>query len=208
MSKNLLTIDWDFFIDASLEERTYTFPRIVDGEWCCIPDNTVWDTLKIKSKLFKQDLSNIISAIFSMNSIFNTFYVSENHGEAYNVFKKCGGFKSVTNIDFHHDMYLGTSHLCCDNWCTILKSKYNFDYYWVKRPDSITTTFGEEVNARVLCFDRVINNLKSGYYDVIHLCRSDLYSPPKFDQYFDYLMSTIKNKSTSFELLGHDLSRR
>lgn len=208
MSKNLLTIDWDFFINASLEERTVNFPRVPDGEIGCKPNNSLWNTSDFKAGLYKNDLSDIVSSILKMNKSFDKFYISENHGEVYNIFEECSGFKSIVNIDFHHDMYLGTSHICCDNWCTHLKNKYNFEYFWVKRTDSVTSTFGEEVDAKAISFYRVLKLIESGYFKTIHLCRSDLYSPPKFDSEFNYLMNSIKIKSTEFKTLGNALDRR
>lgn len=204
----MLTIDWDFFIDVSLSDRTDTFPHITDGSLSYNPDNSLWDKVSCNTRLFNKDFNQLVSCISSMKGLFKNTFVSENHGEAYNVFNLCGGFDEIVNVDFHHDLYFGSSHLCCDNWCTLLKNKNQFKYFWVKRKDSVTTTFGEEVDANILSFSKLLCLIKSGCFNTIHLCRSDLYTPPKFDPYFDLLKNTIINKSLSFKVLGHPLQMR
>lgn len=207
MMNKLLTIDWDYFIDVSLKDRTDTFPPVTNGELSYCPDNSLWDNVSCKMKLFRRDFERLLSSIYLCGT-FNRAFVSENHGEVYNVFKECGGFSEIVNIDFHHDLYIGSSRLCCDNWCTLLKKDYDFNYYWVKRPDSVTTTFGEEVDALYISFNSVLRLIETGYFDTIHLCRSDLYSPPAFDKEFEKLKNLIKSKTMSFNTLGSPLKTR
>lgn len=207
MNKHLLTIDWDYFINVSFKDRTDVFPNNTNGELSCIPDNTLWDNVSCKMKLFKKDFEKLCRSIF-VGENFKCAFISENHGEVYNVFKERGGFNSIINMDFHHDLYVGSSHLSCDNWCTLLKNEFEFEYYWVKRPDSVTTTFGEEVEAVFTDFNVVLKLIEVGYFDTVHLCRSDLYTPPTFDKQFKELTNLIEKKSLSFETIGNPLNKR
>lgn len=185
MKVKVLTIDWDYLFKASREVRDNNFPEIEDGELNYLPDNSLW----ISSCAWNSDHSFDIEAykqLFCAMCIsnYNGFAVSENHGEVANFIDYIKSLSSsieleVTNIDYHHDYSYSGSHPRCDNWARIVSEKYpDTKLLWCKREDSVTTSFGVEVPVEDVSFETILENLKSGYYQYVHICRSDLYSPP------------------------------
>lgn len=200
---NILTIDWDYFFKASRKIRD-SFPKISDGALYSVPDNKLWLECPMKQvDVDKDSISLLEKALSNPNPIFSFSFFSENHGEVLNAvgfIRKHIGDSSpltITNVDFHHDYsYNGGSTPRCDNWARILKEKEpDTEFKWCRREDSVVTSFGEKVPIKRCYFINVLRNIQSGVYDYVHLCRSDLYSPPKGDFLFDSLRSTIVKNS-------------
>ena len=213
MSKTLLTIDWDYFIDASLEVRDNIFPRVTEGFKDSVPDNSLWN--EVPHPTYGFDLlsfERLHKAFY--NGAKNTdssipVYYSENHCEAYYAFIQSGAdYNKLINVDFHHDMGI-EPQLSCDDWARRLTNDYPVDYYWVNRVDSVTTCFGVEVPAKILSFDDLLTTISEGKIDAIHICRSDLYSPPPYDAWFNSLLSELSEIYwTKPVLLGTELQKR
>lgn len=202
---SILTIDWDYFFNASLEDRN-AFPDIFEGAVGSVPDNSLWNNSCIKN--ICPDFSSITlleKGLLSpkCNPIIGFF--SENHGHMLNVINHIRGDYDyteleVTNIDFHHDYSYSGSSPRCDNWARLLKEKEpNITLNWCKRPDSIITSFGENIcdvaPINMVPFERVIENMSKGVYDYIHVCRSDLYSPPIADIQYNRICVKLAHKA-------------
>lgn len=214
---SILTIDWDYFFNASLEDRN-DFPDIFDGTVGSIPDNSLWYDCCIKN--VRPDFSSITlleNGILSPKCNPVVGFFSENHGHMINVVKCIRNDYDyseleVTNIDFHHDYSYSGSSPRCDNWVRLLKEKEpNTVLNWCKRPDSVTTSFGEDVckvaPISVISFEKVIENLSNGVYDYIHICRSDLYAPPISDIWYEKICSKIIHKSKGCIKLEDTINR-
>lgn len=208
----ILTIDWDFFISVDTETRNDLYPNNTSGMLDSKPDNSLWDSVDLSTTGFcVNDYDRIYSAIESTKFIFNSAFLSENHGEMYRIAHRLGvdNITNITNVDFHHDLYVGCSHEpCCDNWGTLLlEENPNIKFDWLCRHDSNKYSFGNPVNATQITMESVIGDIKQGNFDIIHLCRSDLYSPPKFDSEFFKLWELIKERS-SISSATNDLENR
>lgn len=192
--KTLLTIDWDYFIDAPQEVRDRIFPRITEGFRDSIPDNSLWNTVKSRTHKFDMDaFERVYRAFRHCGQISNhiPLYASENHCEAYYIAKKMGA-ERVINVDFHHDKGIA-SRMSCDSWMRILHEENpDIEYIWCKREDSVTTCFGAEVDCIYIDFDNIIHAIATASFDAVHLCRSDLYSPPVYDAMFGTLLKGIQ----------------
>lgn len=217
----ILTIDWDYFFHASLEVRDKYFPDITDGSLKSKPDNSKW--LDIECPKFSVDWDNVqllISVLSNVIPKVDISFISENHGEMYNVVKyikeKVGDKDPlcITNIDFHHDYYYTNGNIpCCDNWLRLVKEQYpDTICKWCKRPDSVLSSFGDNVCETVPIYedflDCIMHNIESGVYKYIHLCRSDLYSPPLIDMSFEKVKEMLSKSSKSTKYIGTIPDRR
>lgn len=202
---NILTIDWDYFFKASRKIRD-SFPPIPDGTVGAIPDNSLW------LKHYKDEYEEVSIDSTSLAELIKVFYAgipqikfsffSENHGEMLNVVKFiCDSIGdntpvNITNVDYHHDFSFSGFTPRCDNWGRLIQSD---SFEWCSRPDSDRQSFGFPITDYFpvieVSFGEVIKRLYSGYYQYVHLCRSDLYSPPKEDFLFDNLRVTLVKNS-------------
>ena len=202
---NILTIDWDYFFKASRKIRD-SFPPIPDGTVGAIPDNSLW------LKHYKDEYEEVSIDSTSLTELIEVFYAgipqikfsffSENHGEMLNVVRFiCDNLGdntpvNITNVDYHHDFSFSGFTPRCDNWGRLIQSD---SFEWCSRPDSDRQSFGFPITDYFpvieVSFGEVIKRLYSGYYQYVHLCRSDLYSPPKEDFLFDNLRVTLVKNS-------------
>lgn len=202
---NILTIDWDYFFKASRKIRD-SFPPIPDGTVGAIPDNSLW------LKHYKDEYEEVSIDSTSLTELIKVFYAgipqikfsffSENHGEMLNVVRFiCDNLGdntpvNITNVDYHHDFSFSGFTPRCDNWGRLIQSD---SFEWCSRPDSDRQSFGFPITDYFpvieVSFGEVIKRLYSGYYQYVHLCRSDLYSPPKEDFLFDNLRVTLVKNS-------------
>ena len=202
---NILTIDWDYFFKASRKIRD-SFPPIPDGTVGAIPDNSLW------LKHYKDEYEEVSIDSTSLTELIKVFYAgipqikfsffSENHGEMLNVVKFiCDSIGdntpvNITNVDYHHDFSFSGFTPRCDNCGRLIQSD---SFEWCSRPDSDRKSFGFPITDYFpvieVSFGEVIKRLYSGYYQYVHLCRSDLYSPPKEDFLFDNLCVTLVRNS-------------
>lgn len=202
---NILTIDWDYFFKASRKIRD-SFPPIPDGTVGAIPDNSLW------LKHYKDEYEEVSIDSTSLTELIKVFYAgipqikfsffSENHGEMLNVVRFiCDNIGdntpvNITNVDYHHDFSFSGFTPRCDNWGRLIQSD---SFEWCSRPDSDRQSFGFPITDYFpvieVSFGEVIKRLYSGYYQYVHLCRSDLYSPPKEDFLFDNLRVTLVKNS-------------
>ena len=182
----ILSIDFDYFIDADIATRDEKFPvaeeiqseEEIQRVWneCYehypeIKDIGVIDDFNIMLKYLKEHP-------------YIPCVAKDNHGCIYDETTSAQDLK-IVNIDFHHDRYIGgrASQLDCSNWVRFVEEEHpDLKMKWVKRSDSETTSligdFPYETTedlASVLDED----------YDLIFLCFSPEWTPPHLrDKYF------------------------
>lgn len=203
--KRFLTVDWDFFIDASAEDRELMFP---DGGNENIPTSFaeyIWD-----SHYSYHDIDRIgvilpylstVRHIFKLNSSLSSqgkAFVSESHASIYGIIKSLVSSDEefeVYNIDFHHDLYDCSEDLNCGNWANFLIREFpNMSYCWIPREDSYTRFSNRySSSTTILSFNAFIiqANEFCNKFDGIHLCRSSMWSPPHLDEKFLKLASSL-----------------
>ena len=208
MIKKFLSIDWDYFIDATADERLILFP---DGGNENMPDSIkryVWDSRYSDPRLEVIDVD--LEALKYIQKLCRSFsgqcYITESHKYAYDFIM--GNTNpdeqfEVYNIDFHHDLYdFGHKRVNCGNWVTKLQEKRpNMKYMWVSRADSERLSKAEVKVAFIqMTFDAFIsrcNNEFKGLPNHLFLCRSDMWSPPHLDKYFRRLVRTLFNNPSA-----------
>lgn len=194
----ILSIDWDYFIDASLESRVADFP---DGHvfgqqlesiiWAShYASNSGLAKMGVNTKALSRVKENILPRIRAgrIRMIMCAF----NHNECYQFIHKCLCVDeedniSLTNIDFHHDTWeVEDNSVTAGNWLTHLKQEFGdaaklrwvgckdspgSDYSWLS-PVSLSAALKLE-------------------YDYIFICKSGLWSPPHLDGRFNDLAYAV-----------------
>lgn len=219
MRLKVLSIDWDYFVDASYIYRARYFPD--GGEFSPTIENHVWGgrysaaivnkspitNIGIKEKEYK-DICTILknhkdlvaySIGLSHKSIID-FLIELRKEQKEHITKTLFDIPlenikfDITNIDFHHDIYTTNDQDDCGNWALNLNKKYNMlnSYTWIKQKDS------DEFDHNILtCQSKESDNIKdilNERYDAIFICKSTLWSPPHLDNKFNKMCECLIGK--------------
>lgn len=203
-NKNLfkiLSIDFDFFAN------------VTQNELMCYPDGVdlpteitelVWATHYatngniLKNIDVDKDLYRELTYIINSQSINIPVLITNSHIHAFDFIEQHFDNKRImlTNIDWHHDIINNNPEMDCGNWIKFLKEKYpDTILQWITRKASVDCygITNEEIKKMFIEFD--FNSIEHTQFDAIFLCRSDSWTPPHLDKYFDDL---IKNCFSAF----------
>ena len=200
--KRFLSIDWDFFIDATLEQRMTMFP---DGGNENLPASIrdyIWDTYYRNPELENMEVTSDYKYLLHICRTFNgEALVSDSHRWAFNFIMDNTDPDEefeVYNIDFHHDLYNFTTkdgEVNCGNWATILrKYRPNMKYKWVRCYTSDIYSNEDKVNAEIMSmtiFMMLFRDI-SEEFQYLFFCRSAVWSPPHLDKKFVRAVKSIK----------------
>ena len=215
----VLSIDWDFLFNASLEQRMLKFPDCCNEKYPSYLQDIIWSSRYAESKEI-EDIAvdaramSILKEYISNNCTKDTFCtVWDSHKNLYDEIisrVKGKGSLEVVNVDFHHDMYDSqTSEIDCGNWVTFLyeekeRNKHeryhaihpNDRYYWVAREDSDVSAEYKEYLTMIS-----IDELPDiGQFDLLFICRSSMWSPPHLDIAFDEFCKWVNDNVTRTEI--------
>lgn len=187
--KRVLSIDFDYFVNATSRQRTL-FP---DGgfEYSQEVNRIVWVMTyagpvnrwagKLSSVSVFEEPLGIVQDIL-LHHLTKDFMIADSHVHAYQFIKDHlapGETAEVYNVDFHHDTYPGTE-LHCGNWLRLLIEEGTVrqkDAYWVNQ--------GEDSDAEYNMAQIIpLEKLPAEGYDLIFICRSSWWTPPHLDEYF------------------------
>lgn len=191
----ILSIDFDYFVNADYETRSTSFP---DGHEGFSPQiqKIIWDryypdmfNIDIKTDELRKTVDYCKGTYAFKKGLVFSF---ESHKELYDLIKKNKMEKChVFNIDFHHDMYSvphrSECSVDCGNWGSVLKEENpDFKLSWIACDDSDRSALGvEEVDCHeIIDLDTLLENTPAECIDVIFICRSDMWTPPHLDKWY------------------------
>lgn len=97
---------------------------------------------------------------------------------------------NLVNIDMHHDMFNDNDELDCGNWVNhITKALPNYQLTWIANPISLSAYNMDASEFHMVKHD--FESIKSTNFDLIFLCRSDIWTPPHLDEYFHNIVNYI-----------------
>lgn len=194
----VLSIDFDYFQQVSAETLVRDYP---DGHDFDTDLSTfIWAThyatpeteKRLKAvKIDKKHFNEMIDIINSQNPFTPNMIVNSHihiydfiieHMKGYN---KC----SIVNIDMHHDMFNDNKNLDCGNWVSHIKKAI---------PDCNITWIANTVSDEVFGLKNLpvkydFETIKDKEFDIIFLCRSDIWTAPHLDKYFDELVNVMRS---------------
>jgi len=183
---NILSVDWDYYINATLDTRTRYFP---DGGvykvelekliWCSHYNSPELTRIGVKNKEIQ-----LTKEIFKLNKKAKVM-ICNNHENIYYFVKALKKRSDITvyNIDFHHDNYKGRQSLDIrglnsGNWVYYVKKDFNADTVWIKTKTSDVKNVIYDLKVCSL------NDISTLRFDGIFVCKSGLWSPPHLDKKF------------------------
>lgn len=199
----ILSIDFDYFVDADNITRTMNFPDGHEGfsdSLCSFIWSNYYPQLN-KIGIKNREYENLINYAKRTKAVKEGKVVSfESHKEIYNLVEQnnVGDNCHIFNIDYHHDMYFishNNTAVDCGNWGRVLKEKYpNFKLSWIACDDSEKELItGDFVDCdEVLTLDEMLESLSPEDVDVVFMCRSDMWTPPHLDKYYKNLEMELR----------------
>lgn len=209
---NILSIDWDYFFDATEDQRIFLFP---DNPNELLPDHAkkrIWASYYAMSEEYASKVANkplekikVDPLIYKVvKAIKNplAFAVSESHTRAYYYIKdllsnELEDCVNLLNIDYHHDCGghdEGLPNVHCGNWLKRLMDEVDGTYVWLGRKDSDKC---ENIRKLKFISDYNAANIENTLWDMVFICRSDMWSPPHLDKEFTKIFKPLAE--TDFE---------
>lgn len=202
--KNILSIDFDYFIDTDVEIRNNVFPNGLDYA----PKELIaqeWDNLYHSYPELKN--IGVIKDFYLLVDFLKRNKDKYNYKLGYNVFFADSHSRikqvidlvpletniNITNVDFHHDYYhffTGGQSYNCSNWLRRLLEERPFTAVkWVRRSDSETVTLS---GAFPYYMTTKIKSALEKDYDYIFVCLSPEWTPPHLYYLYQELIRVLK----------------
>lgn len=204
---NVLSIDFDFFQKVPTDTIVQCFPdghdfgnELAQIIWTAHYGNPHdWKKL-LHIKPATQYIADIRKII--QNNAKQGPYkamITNSHAHIYNFIqdeKQEHGYDNINivNIDMHHDMFDENTEITCGNWLYhIIKNNPNTNVTWIANNVSNELFPCPNDNIQIIIED--FNGIQNTHWDLIFLCRSDLWTPPHLDRKFISLAKTIMKTS-------------
>lgn len=190
MSRNkisILSIDWDYFIDATYKERRSYFPDGTTDELHPDIQSVVWASRYAEEPEIEHlgvtDHFDQICKFLSNMKRPTEMMLCDSHLHAHDFILrnvKRDEEIAVVNIDFHHDLYenwMDSNRPYASDWALKLKKQLpHMSLKWVKHVDSEMP----KKHIATIPFEKAMER----NYDMVFLCRSGAWSPPHLDEKF------------------------
>lgn len=212
----ILSIDWDYFINATEIQRLMLFPDA--HEDLGIKLNTcIWTTHYTPgNKLLDISVSKEYDL---MKTYLETAFLStqprvtitDSHRILYDLFQAYSAQSSIEliHIDHHSDLYNIGEGVNCGNWLNHLLGEFkNLKVTWVHNADSEINSSTMSKYKQVTETSKSLSQVLSQYVpDVLFLCKSSCWSPPHLDSYFDAIVDILKS-SGAYTVYSNDINNR
>jgi hypothetical protein len=201
MVVRILSIDFDYFIDASAAERDLYFP---DG--CEEVDSdklkAIWEERYLKYPKLKQvgvieDFNFIRKYLLGLKIPRDNFIEADNHKVIKGLIDALPTVSPIyiVNIDFHHDYYhyyKGKDNCNCGNWLRrVTEERPDTRVLWIRRRDSQVMCLDGAFPYEHGCDIKIIHNES---FDYAFLCRSPEWSPPHLICKYEELVDIFSTK--------------
>lgn len=191
----VLSIDFDFFQNVTKEQLKHypdgvdistDLSKIVWSRYYIGEEKEIIEAVTLNRTLYCQMLS-----IISQQDSSIPVLIANSHKHIYDFIKDNMDDRplSVFNVDLHHDIFNDNPTLDCGNWVRHLKNEYPDAYiHWIARPVSMEC-YG--IDAEELKIELNFDNIRDLQFNAIFLCRSDPWTPPHLDNYFNRMIDLI-----------------
>lgn len=196
---NVLSIDWDYFIDADGAYRNDHFPDIPNEDYAKSLQDAIWVSRYAEDDtLLKVGVNPAVYKLVERLAYVPYMCVCDSHKYAYTFgiqrLRETGNKRfNFLNIDFHSDCRKDSKKLDCGNWYSILMSEYRGQWNWIGWPDSYTKGKPRKLKFTTY-FD--IDEIDETPWDMLFVCRSDMWSLPHLDNEFTKVFKPLMDEKT------------
>lgn len=212
----ILSIDWDYFMDCSENDRLEMFPDGGNENVGLMMSTMIWGMRYGDTKYKKDcgitnkelsdigikenDLERVLDFILNNVNWDTKVIFADSHRDIYEFVKEnCDNDESleVINIDHHSDCYNLGEEVNCGNWANHLAREGYLDkFVWIHGNGEETLkddVLGNVVDVSMSTLD-YLDELDSEGLDLIFICRSSIWSPPHLDVRFNEFHSFFKDE--------------
>ena len=216
---NVLSIDWDYFIDATEKQRIIDFPDGNDDLSMSVK-NILWanrysenssiEKIGIRKDEYEELTIYLVGLIVNTDSCNISTMVTDSHKYIYDVISEKLAESDnplpvkLFHIDYHPDYYEDGQNLHCGNWLNYLykdleknKTLTDSEVVWMARedsdenPDVSTVMRKTEYDRNTELYDTIEEFFNGHIPDILFLCKSNPWSPPHLDYWFDKLSEVV-----------------
>lgn len=216
----VLSIDWDYLVNATMEERIMMFPDGGNEDLPTAIQDSIWSThynyAGLKHICVDYEALKKLKEFIEIHCRDSRCIIYDSHKFMYDEVissTEVGQPIRIINVDFHHDMYENDyDEVDCGNWVNCLYENENFrkthkcdHYWWVAREDSDRHPEYKDYLTEI-----TIDNLKDfeGFdCDLLFICRSSVWSPPHLDGEFKEFCEWCISHTSYGEFNMDNLSR-
>lgn len=207
MNKNLniLSIDWDYFIDADNFTRSMMFPDAPNEKYSKDLQQTIWCSRYCNDELLKVGVNK--EAVSRLKKLFRgpnfdpmMSMIVDSHRYCYEFvhsFMRHGIITNfnLVNFDYHHDVYSNDPDgINCGNWVAKLIDEFpRSKFTWVHHENSDTYIDTPEYEKKIV-LQTGIDHLKDYVWDAVFVCRSGMWSPPHLDKEFESIFKYLDER--------------
>ena len=198
----ILSIDWDYFVEADANYRAIHFPDIPNEKYAMSLQDAIWvSRYAADDSLAEVGYNKWVFDIVKHVERTPHVVVADSHRwlVPYAIqFLQEENEKTIEllNIDFHSDVRDDTQTLDCGNWLSILMEQYHGDYSWLGWKDS----FRKGVPKRLQFMTdpwQAIRKIKKVSWDMVFICKSGMWSPPHLDTAFEEVFRPLTEDTFS-----------
>ena len=204
--KKILSIDFDYFQKVSPEVLRTCYPDGVDLSpeistivWSGYYANPMQEEKLNGVSIMEQELKKIKEVILNQQSDIPAM-IAGSHLQIYDfihTFADTSDKLAVAHIDMHHDMFNKNPEVDCGNWLGHITEEYRTEILWIANPvtaEMYGLTDDAEPSGKAVCdlMKTSIAEIEGKTFDMIFLCRSDIWLPPHLDSYFSDLCKVMK----------------
>lgn len=186
---NLLSIDWDYFFDASSAVRMECFQPVASEDYGDNFTMFAWAACygEHGERLTGIGVKPVLADVLRLVPETAPLYIYRSHLHAYDVFSKFARKKdriTLLHIDEHPDTTQdGSKNLHCGNWLLrFMASHTNRDNRFVWLSNGAYT--GDCPKNLEVCTSIDGTGLSDIRWDAVYIARSDVWSPPHLDSSF------------------------
>jgi hypothetical protein len=207
MLMKVLSVDWDFFINSRGYELYYlqgyndnTPSAVLNEAWA---EKYMLSQGGLFSANVEGDLCERIASVIEAHR--GDYIACENHGRIFGFLESGIGYSEepveIHNFDYHHDAYVwGIGNAVnCANWVRrIIEKLPNSEYNWYYRSRSDMMHLGGDIRNEnfIRChpvYEIDWDEFLKLRFDIVFVCRSDIYSPPHLDaDFIRYMIPNIR----------------
>ncbi|NLP27852.1 MAG: hypothetical protein GX370_03630 [Clostridia bacterium] len=194
----VLSIDFDYFINASSEKRNMYFPD-VNYEMPNDMLQSIWKKRYLRYPELKQvgvidDYYFLKSYLRNLKIARENFLKVDNHKYIKSIIDRIPTKLKlkIVNIDFHHDYYhyyKGSDSWNCGNWLRrVIEERPNTKVKWIRRKDSQVYSLDG-----LFPFEHTedIRSIHKDKFDYLFICKSPEWSPIHLNKKFEELASSV-----------------
>lgn len=206
--KKILSIDFDYYQNVT-KKHLSIYPDGVDNDtslselvWGGIYGSVSKIAKLVKNIEIRKDELDLTKTIIANQRTDIPVKIANSHKHIYDFIYEYADVNEplrLINVDMHHDMFndnLKDNVLDCGNWVSFICNEFKTDLTWIANPVS-SEMYGLKKVKNAEQIDRMIplsvNAIKDMQFDMIFMCRSDTWTPPHLDPYFDELITVMRD---------------